>query len=145
MIRAMVRTAMVALLLVACGGDDPMDVNGEGASGVGTRYMSTGGAVSVATDDTTYFSDGTTTTGSETFSTSASSSWIWDAEVLATDDVDSLVVHYEVVEGEIELQTFTGLWDTSETAAEDAWTEIEVVDSVVFSTGQGARVLLESP
>lgn len=140
------RTACAALLLAAlvtgCG-DDPVDA-GDDAQGVGTRYMSTGEAITVATLDTTYFADGTVAPGSGTFDTSEAE-WIWDAEVLSTDDVDRMVVRYEVLAGEVQLETFTGLRDPSGTSGAGAWTELEVVDSRILEAGQGARVELTSP
>lgn len=140
------RTASAALLLAALAaacGDDPVEA-GDDAQGVGTRYMSTGEAITVATLDTTYFADGTVAPGGGTFDTSEAT-WVWDAEVLSTDDVDRMVVRYDVLEGEVELQTFTGLRDPSRPSGEGAWNELEVVDSRVLEAGEGARVELTSP
>lgn len=142
----MQRTARAALLLAALAaacGDDPVDA-GDSAQGVGTRYMSTGEAITVATLDTTYFADGTVAPGGSTFGTTEAE-WIWDAEVLSTDDVERMVVRYEVLEGEVELQTFTGLRDPSRPSGEGAWNELEVVDSETLGVGEGVRVQLDSP
>ncbi len=157
MLYRILATALLVPTLLACEGNDPVgndDQNEDDndstpatvVDGTGTRYQSTGsGQLRVAIVDTVFEAAGGILTSSGEVGTSISS-WFWDHEILATDtDTDSIAVHYEVVEGEMNVESFTGEFDVEEEWASDAWYNLSTVGSHSLTVGQEASFKLIRP